>query len=359
MPSVGSASPTTRRGCGLIASPPRGAASRPLPLVLHGQPGVAHEWRLVAITGRVDNVHKLGDRWRAEVVVGNQKVVVVGEAGAGIASSALVAGRSATVVGIARRPFPSATDRRFAVTPRFPADVRVDGKTAAAAAGGTGSTQAGGTGAAGGGTDGPDGHGATGGPSAPAAAAADLVDLDGLIGATVRVGGLVVDLRADGFTLDDGTATGRVILRGPALDVLPLIEPDDALEATGHVERSTDGAAVVVVDDPAAIVQASDPTGAAASPSASAGPLAAGIAGSPPPAAGQPVRRSREWSVPVGSRRGGTGDAPGDLGRFAGHHGPPQAAVAASDGGPDRDSTGHVRGVVDGLSGRPAGAAPR
>ena len=160
---------------------------------------------------------------------------------------------------------------------------RQDGRCGA---GVTGSTQAGGISAASGGTEGPDGHGASGGPSAPAAAAADLVDLDGLIGTTVRVGGLVVDLRADGFTLDDGTATGRVILRGSALDVLPLIEPDDALEATGHVERSADGAAAVVVDDPAGIVQASDPTGAAASPSASAGPLAAGLAGSPQPAAG-------------------------------------------------------------------------
>ena len=32
------------------------------------------------------------------------------------------------------------------------------------------------------------------------------------IGTTVRVGGLVVDLRPDGFTLDDGTAVGRVVL---------------------------------------------------------------------------------------------------------------------------------------------------
>ena len=41
--------------------------------------------------------------------------------------------------------------------------------------------------------------------------------------------------------------------------------PDDALEATGHVETSPDGG-VLVVDDPAAIVQASDPL--AAEPSA-------------------------------------------------------------------------------------------
>ncbi len=43
---------------------------------------------------------------------------------------------------------------------------------------------------------------------------ADLVDLDARVGRLVRVGGLVVDLEPDGFTLDDGTAIGRVVLRG-------------------------------------------------------------------------------------------------------------------------------------------------
>ena len=111
-----------------------GNGSSPAALILHGQPGLAHEWRLVSVTGRVDTVRKLGDRWRAEIIVGAQKVVVVGEAGAGIPSTALEKGRTVTVVGIARRPFPSASDRRFAVTPRFAADVRVDGRPVTAAA---------------------------------------------------------------------------------------------------------------------------------------------------------------------------------------------------------------------------------
>ena len=34
------------------------------------------------------------------------------------------------------------------------------------------------------------------------------VDLVTAVGQQVRVGGLVVDLRPDGFTLDDGTAVG-------------------------------------------------------------------------------------------------------------------------------------------------------
>jgi hypothetical protein len=253
------------------------AGSVPVALVLHGQPGVAHEWRLVTVNGRVDTIHKLGDRWRAELIVGGQRVVVVGEAGAGIPSSALVQGRSATVIGIARRPFPSATDRRFAVTPRFPADVRLKDRPASEAVAGAGGTSA------------EAGTTADASPSASAARQlapdADLVDLDGLVGATVRVGGLVADLRSDGFTLDDGTATGRVVLRGPALEVLSLIEPDDALEVTGRVETSPDGA-VLVVDDPAGIIQASDPAAIDPVASPAAEPISAGAAASLPPAAG-------------------------------------------------------------------------
>jgi hypothetical protein len=87
---------------------------------------------------------------------------------------------------------------------------------------------------------------------------ADLIDLAAFTGRLVRVGGLVVDLRADGLVLDDGTTVGFVVLRGDALDLLPLLEPDDALNAIGRVEPSADGLAVVV-DDPGGIIQAGDP----------------------------------------------------------------------------------------------------
>jgi hypothetical protein len=81
----------------------------------------------------------------------------------------------------------------------------------------------------------------------------DLVDLASVIGTDVRVGGLVVDLRATGFTLDDGTAIGVVILSGTAADWIGLIEPGDAINVRGRVER-IDGDPAVVVEDPAAIV---------------------------------------------------------------------------------------------------------
>jgi hypothetical protein len=212
------------------------------------------------VTGQVLSVHKLGDRWRAEIAVGKDRVVVVGQPGAGIASTTLVEGRSATIVGIARRPAPTASDHRFAVTPRFPADVHMSGQSgsgqptgAVANAAGNGSTTTVGDGSA--------------DASALAAVDADLDGLASFAGKLVRVGGLVVDLRTDGFTLDDGTAIGRIVLRGAALELLPLIEPDDALNAIGRVETSADGF-VVAVDDPGAIILTGDPV-AAIGPAAS------------------------------------------------------------------------------------------
>jgi hypothetical protein len=229
---------------------------------------VAHEWRLVAVTGRITSLAKLGDRWRAEVEVGGTKVVVIGQPGAGIASTTLAEGRTATLIGIARRPYPSATDRRFAITPRSPADVRVAGHPDPGAT----SDPAGGSN--GGGA--PSGATAGDGLLAGAVPDADLVDLDSLVGQVVRVGGLVVDLRSDGFTIDDGTAIGRIVLRGAALDRLGLVEPDDALNAIGRVEATPDGA-VVVVEDPAGIIQAGDPVAT----DSTADPVAPSPAGPP------------------------------------------------------------------------------
>jgi hypothetical protein len=89
---------------------------------------------------------------------------------------------------------------------------------------------------------------------------ADLADLVSIVGDTVRVGGLVVDVRPDGFTLDDGTAHAPVVLRGEAAEWVPLIEPEDAINVIGRVERLVDGALAVTVTDPAAIVLGSDPS---------------------------------------------------------------------------------------------------
>ena len=230
-----------------------GTGHVPQPLVLHASPTGAHEWRLVTVSGRVASVQKLGDRWRAEIQVGSTKVAIVGQPGAGIPSTTLAEGRTATIVGIARRPYPSASDKRFAVTPRSPADVRVTGRQAPETDDAEKSSTAGASVPSAAGTS-----ATAAGPSTEPTTDADLVDLASVVGRLVRVGGLVVDLRPDGFSLDDGTAIGRVVLRGPALDRLALIEPDDALNAIGRVEATADGT-VVVVDDPGGIVLAGDP----------------------------------------------------------------------------------------------------
>ena len=89
-----------------------GGSAAVAPLRLYAAPTAAHVWRLVVVTGRIDDVHKLGDRWRAELVVGSARLPIVGQAGAGIPVDRVIEGRTATVVGIVRAAYPSASDKR-------------------------------------------------------------------------------------------------------------------------------------------------------------------------------------------------------------------------------------------------------
>jgi hypothetical protein len=194
--------------------------------------------------------------------------VVNGLAGARIPASAVVEGRTATIVGIVRRPYPGATDRRWSIAPRSTADV------ATASGGATdgardGSAQPGEAGA-----------GPVGAASDASTSNVDLVDLARHVGQIVRVGGLVTELVPDGFLLDDGTEIGRIVLAGAAAEYLPLIEPGDALNATGRVGQDGDGYRVVV-EDPAGLVRVGDPTLDPTAPAPVEGP--AGVLGSPPP----------------------------------------------------------------------------
>ena len=246
----------------------RGSGTLPAPLRVNGQLSTTHAWRLVSIGGRVESVHKLGERWRAEIVVGAARIVVIGQPGSRTPSTALVEGGTADIVGIVRPAYPSATDRRAAVLPRSSRDVKSRGGTTASTASSTSAS-----GQAGGGPIGGSLTGVTSSMSAALAAApdADMVDLASFVGRTVRVGGLVAELRPTGFTLDDGTAVGLVILAGAAADVLPLVEPDDAINVIGRVARVDGGDLAVVVDDPAAIALGSSFDGLlAAQPAAAA-----------------------------------------------------------------------------------------
>jgi hypothetical protein len=85
----------------------------------------------------------------------------------------------------------------------------------------------------------------------------DLATLAEHVGELVRVGGLVIEPTADGFTLDDATAIATVVLRGEAAAYLGLLEPGDALNAIGVVERRGDGF-VVAVDAPSGLIRVGD-----------------------------------------------------------------------------------------------------
>ena len=245
----------------------RGSGPAPAPLRVQGPLRATHVWRLVTATGRVDSVHKLGERWRAEIAVGSQMLVVVGQPGAGIPNTALAEGRIGEVTGIVRAAYPSASDERPSILPRSAADVH---QTDAAASAHTGASSLAGIA--------PSADATATGLQAPTDAIdADLADLESVLGTTVRVGGLVVDVRADGFTLDDGTATAPIILIGEATSLLGLVEPSDAVNVTGRVERHVDDGLAVIVDDPAGVVLGSSLGGSAAidpSPSPSAMPSA-------------------------------------------------------------------------------------
>jgi DNA/RNA endonuclease YhcR with UshA esterase domain len=244
----------------------RGAGAEPSPRVLRGAVASGLAWRLVRVEGRIEDIRKLGDRWRAEIRVGRDRVVVVGQPGAGIPAAALIEGRTATITGIVRLAFPTATDRRPSVLPRTRADVRVS-VGGPATAGSTGTT----SGVAAQGSGPGSGSVSAGAAASPSVPDADLAELAASEGRTVRVGGLVRAVRADGFELDDGTATGRVVLAGEAAAWIALIEPGDAINVVGRVERRG-GALAVVVEDPATITLGSDLPAPAASERVRTGP---------------------------------------------------------------------------------------
>jgi hypothetical protein len=226
---------------------------------LTGAPTAALEWSLVRVTGTLVDVRRSGDRWTADLATrGATRILVSGLAGSGISSSAVAEGRSATVTGIVKRPYPTATDRRFAVVPRRAADLVLGaaavGSPSASGSPGTGSTAGGLPGA----TTGTPGVLASSPPgSVPDI---DLVDLGAHLGERVRVGGLVASIEEDGIRLDDGTAIGRLVFADAAAALLEQLRPGDALNATGVPERRDEP--VLVVGDAADVELVGGTTGA-------------------------------------------------------------------------------------------------
>jgi hypothetical protein len=253
---------------------PLGQGTSPAPLTLREQPTAAQEWRLATISGTVERITRNGERWQAEVVVGRVRILVDGLAGAGIPAATIVKGGRITATGIVKRPHPSATDRRYTVVPRSSADVHVAAPAARPGASGAsgGGAAPRSSGAAPGRTGGPRLLGSAGTSPQPETAAILDIELAGLgdaIGRAVRVGGLVVEVRERAIVVDDGSAQGLVIVHDPASQILGVLQPGDALNATGTVVADPELAVSVL--DPAGLVPVSAirPVEAADEPAAS------------------------------------------------------------------------------------------
>ena len=207
------------------------------------------EWRLVTVAGRVESVHRDGDAWRAELSVSGGSVPISGLARSGIPSTALVAGRMATVTGLVKRAYPTATDQRLAIVPRSGGDI------ALGAAVGAGSSPP----AAGRPGESPDvgagpeavGTGPAGSlPGQPVSVDVALSDLASYVGRHVRVGGRVE--RRDGarLVIADEAATAVIRLSGRAASLAPLFAGGELINAQGEVERNASGGLEVRVDEP-------------------------------------------------------------------------------------------------------------
>jgi uncharacterized protein YdeI (BOF family) len=250
----------------------------PVPHALRVAPGAATEWRLVTIHGTVTDVHKDGDRWTADVAQGGLRLLVAGLAGSGIPSTTLAEGRTATITGIVKRPYPTATDRRYAIVPRSTGDIRLG--SAGSSPSPTPTSSAPSTGSGPGSSSSPGAAGGSAGSVVTAGGAPPDVELDALeayLGTRVLVGGLVTVVAADGFELDDGTSSVRVVLEGAAADLAGLVQAGDAVNATG-IPDDRDGTVLVVID-PADLVLLGDLDATGTSGTGPSGTPTAALAG--------------------------------------------------------------------------------
>ncbi len=224
----------------------------PVAHALDVAPGAATEWRLVRVRGTIAELHRSGDRWTAELAAGRLRLLVAGLAGSGIPSTDIGVGRTATIVGIVKRPYPTAKDRRFSILPRSPGrrgddrerSVPATGRwrgNHAAAPPAPGASQA---------------STAAGSPSADAPDV-ELRDLDAHLGVD-RAGGRTRERRRDrtSSALTTALRPPGVVLEQAAADLAALLAPGDAVNVNG-VPEERDGL-VLVVSDPAGLVLLGD-----------------------------------------------------------------------------------------------------
>jgi uncharacterized protein YdeI (BOF family) len=239
------------------------------------------EWRLVSVTGTVEDVQRDGATWRAEIRVSGGTIPIAGIERSGISSTSLVEGRSAKVVGVVKRAYPTSTDQRLSVVPRSTADISLGGVGATSAPRPSGSPRPAGSAGPGpsarptsfgitGSTPGGDTPGNDLGQNEHAisplpASATVIAALSEHEGQLVRIGGRVVGVDGDGvFTVDDGTGTAVVRLTGDAATLSDQLQAGDLLNVTGMVMMTTAGTLEVTVDDLAQVARVPAPASLAA-----------------------------------------------------------------------------------------------
>ena len=202
-----------------------------------GALGSFAEWRLVRVCGRIQRVTHAGSRWRVEVLVNGQLVVVLGEPAAGISITSSSVGRLAMVTGIVRRS--TSNSDEFQLLPRSPLDWRLGPVGAARAVSTSSGENVAGLSVV---------ATASGGP---AGGVIDIEFVAGHLGLDVTVVGLVTATGDGEVTINDGT--GEVRIGGPsAAAALSLLEPGDAVEVRGRVTQDERG--LLILADAASIV---------------------------------------------------------------------------------------------------------
>ncbi len=255
------------RVLGRTTPQPRPVARSPIPAGL--------EWALVRVTGRIESTRKYGASWRSELAVAGGTIPLSGGERSGVDATDVGEGQQATVVGIVRRAYPTASDQRLALIPRSRRDIVIRGAPAvegAAVSGtGTGDDTRGspdGTGPSGSGSAGSSGGGSPAGSSRADGRAetaahggpldVDLADLSSHLGRLVRVGGLITRLSGRDITLDDSTARALVRLPAAADPIARLLEVGQPINAVGRVARSQAGRFEVRVKDAATVARVGD-----------------------------------------------------------------------------------------------------
>jgi hypothetical protein len=217
------------------------------------------------------------------VTIGDGSVPVSGIGRSGIPADAMVEGRQATIVGIVKRAYPTASDQRFALVPRSTADIHVGPAAATERPDSTNGAMT----DPGASVDGNGGlppwpeslapgesAGMVGPSPSPSNDTVAVADLAGHIGQRVAVGGFVTAIDGSRLTVQDETAATVVRLSGDAMSALERITVGDLVNATGLADRNATGGIEINVSDPADIIVLPPMAAALASPAGAASPSA-------------------------------------------------------------------------------------